>query len=222
VSTVGYYYDVSAYAANRPNVQVRFRFTDNYGSRWIVDNVQLYGLAATPVYLLDESATGTGIITASFTGGGSGCRFSSPQYIGAPPGAPPVPPTKPSANVVFPHGLFDFSTVGCTPGSTLTFTIVYPTSLAGHAQYFKYRPTATDPTPHWYALPTTVAGSTVSFTITDGGLGDDDLVANGTIVDQGGAGFSSGEPVPALGEWARMLLALLVLAMGGWALRRRP
>ena len=34
--------------------------------------------------------------------------------------------------------------------------------------------------------PATFAGNTVNLSITDGGLGDDDLTANGTIVDAGG------------------------------------
>jgi hypothetical protein len=33
-----------------------------------------------------------------------------------------------------------------------------------------------------------IEGNTVSFTITDGGLGDDDLSANGSITDPGGPG----------------------------------
>jgi hypothetical protein len=37
-------------------------------------------------------------------------------------------------------------------------------------------------------LPATIVGNTATFTITDGGIGDDDLVANGTVVDQGGPG----------------------------------
>jgi len=168
------------------------------------------------------SATGTGTITASFTGGGPGCSYVSPQFIGAPPGAAPVPPTAPGSGtgiIRFPHGLFLFSATGCTPGSTLTFTIVYPTPIGGHT-YWKYGPTAVDPTPHWYVQPATIAGSTATFTITDGGLGDDDLVANGTIVDQGGPGIGS-VPVPTLSEWTLIVLMLLVGASGAWMGRHR-
>jgi hypothetical protein len=137
------------------------------------------------------SATGSGAINASFTGGGAACTFAAPQFIGTPPGSPPVPPTLPAPGTLFPHGLFAFSATGCTPGSTLTFTIVYPAPI-GRAVYWKYGPTADNPAPHWYVLPATIAGNTATFTITDGGLGDDDLIANGTIVDQGGPGVTPG------------------------------
>ena len=53
------------------------------------------------------------------------------------------------------------------------------------------------------------------FAITDGGVGDDDLLANGTIVDQGGPGSGPGgvSSVPTLSEWAMVLLALLLLGI---------
>lgn len=50
-SVQSYDIDVSAYAANRTGVKVRFRFVGNYSWWWIVDNVQLY----TPV--IDVKAT---------------------------------------------------------------------------------------------------------------------------------------------------------------------
>jgi hypothetical protein len=164
------------------------------------------------------SATGTGTITASFTGGGAGCTFVAPQFIGAPPGAAPIPPASPSGGVTFPQGLFDFRNTGCTPGSTITLTITYPQSIAG-ATYWKYGPTAANSTPHWYTLAATISGNTATLTITDGGLGDDDLAANGTIVDQGGPGVpgpgASAQAIPTLSEWT---LALLGLAMMGLAM----
>jgi hypothetical protein len=58
--------------------------------------------------------------------------------------------------------------------------------------YWKYGPTPGPIAAHWYALDANnninLTGSTATFTIDDGGLGDDDLTVNGTIVDQGGPG----------------------------------
>jgi hypothetical protein len=58
----------------------------------------------------------------------------------------------------------------------------------------------------------------VVFTITDGGQGDDDLAANGTIVDQGGPGApaAGAGPIqtPTLSQWALMLLAALLAMIG--------
>ncbi len=131
--------------------------------------------------------------------------------------------------MTFPQGMFAFSTVGCTPGSTLSFTIVYPQPLPPGTVYYKYGPTTGNPTPHWYTLPATVSGNTVTFSITDGGLGDDDLTANGTIADQGGPGAPPGggpsaapsTPVPALSGWMLAFLAVLV-GLIGIAARRPP
>jgi hypothetical protein len=167
------------------------------------------------------SATGSGTITASFTGGGDGCTFATTQFIGAPPGSGPVPPTAPPG-VTFPHGMFDFTTSGCSPASTLTFTIVYPTPLPAGTHYWKYGPTPDEPTPHWYTLPATISGNTATFSIADGGLGDDDLVANGAVVDQGGPGVGGGgggsaAAIPTLSEWAMILLSMLLLAAGARA-----
>jgi hypothetical protein len=167
------------------------------------------------------SATGTGIITAEFTGGGPTCAYATVAFLAPPPGAGPVPPTAPPG-VVFVDGLFDFTTTGCTPGAALQFTITYPGALPSGTVYLKYGPTTANPAPHWYLLPATITGNVVTFTITDGGLGDDDLAANGVVVDQGGPGVP-GAPrqVPTLGAWAAMLLALVLGGIGMRRLRAR-
>ena len=164
------------------------------------------------------TATGTGIATASFTGGGAGCTFTVARFI-ALTGDPASPPAASApAGVLFPHGLFDFTTGGCTPGGTITVTITWPTALPAATRYWKYGPTPTDPAPHWYVLPSTVAGNVTTFSIVDGSLGDDDLASNGTIVDQGGPGLPGVvEAIPTLN--AAMLAALALLL--GWAGMRR-
>jgi len=165
------------------------------------------------------SATGTGSITASFTGGGAGCTYTTAQYIPL-TGHPASPPAGSApSGVNFPHGLFDFVLTNCTPGSTVNFTVAYPQALPAGTQYWKYGPTAANTIPHWYVLPASISGNQASFSITDGGLGDDDLAANGSIVDQGGPGNQNIGTVPTLSTWALGLLALLLGMMG--ALRRR-
>ena len=72
--------------------------------------------------------------------------------------------------------------------------------------------------------PSVVAGNTVTFSITDGGLGDDDLTVNGTIVDQAGPAapnIANVAGIPTLSEWGLMLLALLLAGAGVWWLRRQ-
>ncbi len=159
--------------------------------------------------------------TVTLTGGGPSCSLVNPQFIA-------VAPLTPPNGVSFPFGLFDFNVAGCTIGGTITIQIVYSQPLPAGTQYWKYGPTPGDLNPHWYVMPgANVAGNTVTFSITDGGIGDDDVTANGVIVDQGGPGNpggGSGGPItaiPTLGQYALMLLALLLASMGALRLRRR-
>ena len=151
-----------------------------------------------------------GAVTLS--GGGAGCILVNPAFIAA--------PLSPPEGTSFPFGLFDFSTAGCTAGGTITVQIVYSQALPAGTQYWKFGPTPGNP-PHWYLMPgATVNGTTVNFSIQDGQIGDDDLTANGNIVDQGGPGASSAS-IPTLSDAALALLALILFGLGWSALGRR-
>jgi uncharacterized repeat protein (TIGR01451 family) len=166
------------------------------------------------------SPTGPGSVTITLGGSGIGpaCTLVSPQFLPPPPGADPIPPTLPGNGITFPHGLIAFTASGCTPGATITITVTYPEPVSGSV-FWKYGPTAADPAPHWYQFPATVAGNTVTFSITDGGLGDADLVANGAIVDP--SGIAAPAPIPALSDAMFLVLGLLLLAGGVRCLARR-
>ncbi len=165
------------------------------------------------------SATASGTITVAMSGGGASCGFGTRQFIPV-AGNAASPPVAPPAGTAFPHGLFDFTLNGCTPGSAVTLTVTYPAPLAAGTQYYKYGPTPSNAAATWYILPSTVSGNTVTFTITDGALGDDDLTANGTIVDQGGPAVppvviaATTVSVPTLHPAMIALLALLLALMG--------
>lgn len=146
-------------------------------------------------------------------------------------GHPKSPPSLPPG-VSFPYGLFDFTLNSGASGSAATITITYPAALPASAVYWKYGPSpdgyncsgAACAAPHWYQMPPTqavFAGNTVMLTIADGGVGDDDLAANGIIVDQGGPGVPSAAGIPTLSEWALLALAGLMGLLGMGALRRR-
>lgn len=183
---------------------------------------EVYTIVHAVTSFSGPSGTGSGVVAASFTGGGAACTFTLSQLIGAPPGAPPIPPVGVPA-VSFPHGLFTFALSGCTAGGAVNFTIVYPSALPVGTQYWKYGPTSGNASPHWYILPAVIAGNTATFSITDGGLGDDDLAANGAIVDQGGPGAPGPGAivdVPALGPRALAGLAVLLAVASVLLLRR--
>ena len=123
-----------------------------------------------------STATGTGIATASLTcTGTASCAYTRAAWI-APPGGAGAPPVDATiAGVAFPQGLFDFGIVGSSPGFTATITLTFPQPVPVGTVYYKYGPTAATPAPHWYQLPAIIAGNTITFSIADGGLGDDDL-----------------------------------------------
>lgn len=128
--------------------------------------------------------------------------------------------------LLFPHGVFEYELVGCDVGSTVTITTEWP-NLFGVSSYMKYGPTPTSRGRSLWYVPKNLKleGNRVSFTITDGQLGDDDLVANGVIKDPGGPVIQSGPlptdeqavPVPGLGWLAVLMLSLLtgVAALAG-------
>lgn len=163
-----------------------------------------------------NTATGTGMVTAVSTGGGATCGFdpSTTQFVPASGAATP-----PGA-VALPHGLFAFALVGCTPGSVVTVSTTWP-DLDGITGYLKYGPTPSTGAglSVWYS-PSNVQinGNTITYTLQDGGLGDDDLAADGRIVDPGGpviqAPVASGPQPPAsIPTLSPFVLGLLSLAM---------
>ena len=113
----------------------------------------------------------------------------------------------------------NFSAIGIDHEETASFTYVAPAALAADTRIWKFGPIPGDPTPQWYDIPSTVAGNIITFTVTDGGLGDDDLMANGIIVDPHGPAHTTTE-IPTLSERSLILLAGL-LALAALAILRR-
>lgn len=90
----------------------------------------------------------------------------------------------PKSGLMFPQGFFSFNIVNLIPGTTVTVTITLPANMPANTQYWKCI------NGNWVDC-TSLLGSNdgdnvLTLTITDGGLGDSDGLANGTIVDPGG------------------------------------
>ena len=146
-------------------------------------------------------------------------------------GHPKSPASAPPASLNFPHGLFDFVAINGTPGTPFSITLTYPSLPAlppgQQYQYWKYGPTPSDPSLHWYLFAgAVIKGNTVTLTIVDGQIGDDDLVANSRIVDAGGLAVAAIAPggtasIPTLSEWGLILLSLLMAMLGLSRMRRR-
>ena len=175
-------------------------------------NVTNVAVSCVVTVITGPTSTGTGTATATLTGGGSACGFvtAGSGFV--------AQPTAPPAGVSFPHGFFGFTATSCPAANGgVTLTVTYPNAIPAGAQYYKYGKEAGNTTDHYYTIPATVSGNQVTFTITDGQLGDNDLTANGTITDPGAIGVPASspavQPIPTLSQYALLALALAMFLM---------
>lgn len=172
------------------------------------------------------TATGSGLARAVVAGTGWVVNWKKSTGFIATSGDAKSPAKAPPAGYSFPHGLLDFALMDGF--GTATITITYPSALPANTVYWKYGPSPAGyncsgpecAAPHWYPMPAAqavVSGNTVTLTIADGGVGDDDLSADGWILDVGGPGVPVGSgvaKVPTLSEWGIVLLMGLVVLLG--------
>jgi uncharacterized repeat protein (TIGR01451 family) len=171
--------------------------------------VQVLALGATV-----ETATGTG--TAEFwlgDGGIDGLAAVAEGTLACSDEGKPY--------LDFVHGFFSFSIVGLTPcaGETVVVTITLPAAVPAGTQYWKCHDGA------WLDVTSLLGDNdgdnVLTLTLTDGGLGDDDGVCNGEIVDDGGPGIPvpvGGVMVPVnrlkvLGPWLGLTVLLSLAAV---------
>ena len=138
-----------------------------------------------------------------------------------------APPAGAPSGVSFPSGIFQFTVSGLTPGAatTVTLTLSKSTSVT---TYYKYGPTPSDTSDHWYeflydgATGAVISGNRITLHLIDGQLGDHDLTANGEIVEPGGPGREAdgGFPVGII-VGAVVGAVLLVVAVGYMIFRIR-
>ena len=122
-------------------------------------------------------ATATGTGTASFTSGSG-----SLTGLTAVAQSELTCPYKPG--LTFLHGFFRFNITNIVPGSTATITIELPSAMPIGIQYWKCQNGT------WVNMTSLLGDddgdNILTLTVTDGGTGDTDGAANGTIVDPGG------------------------------------
>jgi len=102
----------------------------------------------------------------------------------------PELPAPAPRGVSFPHGMFSFEITCIDPGETVDVVIELPQDVPEGTVWWKHDGT------RWYSLPnlTDDGDNIMTIRLTDGGLGDSDGEADGTITDPGGPG----NPVPPL------------------------
>jgi hypothetical protein len=143
----------------------------------------------------------TGLMASGAPGGLSlatvdpGCTLNpAPQFLAISGASKP-----PQPSIIPIDGIVQFTIDGCANGApkiagttavatTVTVRLDYGSALPVDATYWKVG----DP---WVELPATVQGNIIEFDIIDGGLGDDDGLVNGIIVNQGGASIVDLESV---------------------------
>ena len=105
----------------------------------------------------------------------------------------------PAIDLDFPHGFFSFNITGLTPcqSETVVVTITLPSAVPTSTQYWKCHDGA------WLDVTSLLGDNdgdnVLTLTLTDGGLGDDDGVCDGVIVDPGGPGQPPAPPPVPVG-----------------------
>ena len=137
-----------------------------------------YTFSETPSGTPVDSATGEGEVYLDSSVGTIGdIAAISPDEMSAVPE---------SLNPVY--GFFSFNITGISEGESVNIPLAFPENVPAGTEYWKYGPTPNDPTSHWYQIPVSDddGDRIIVITLTDGGIGDDDLEVNGVIVDDGG------------------------------------
>ncbi len=159
-----------------------------------------------------------GTATATLSGGGASCTLDPTSGFASL--SNPAP-----AGKTMLYGEYAFQASGCT--ASVTMTLEYPQPLPPGVQFWKYGPATVGATSStWFPLAGVTLSAdrkTVSYTITDNGVGDSDPVA-GAIRDPfalvAGPVVSDPASIPVDAPWA---LGLLSAALGalGWRRQRR-
>ncbi len=128
----------------------------------------------------------------------------------------PAPSSSPP-NASLPMGVYEFDLTTC-PGGSVRVSITWPQPFTSVWKWGYATPSATEPS--WFVMPgTTIVGNTATFTVTDGGVGDNDRSLNGRIVDPvAAANTLPAAPIPTLPLSG---LVVLVISMVGLVARRR-
>jgi len=111
--------------------------------------------------------------------------------------ANPSPNDVPSKVKKMPYGCFEFAIDGVGTGGSVSTTLILPGPVNS---YYKYGPTPNNPTDHWYKFKydgqtgAEINGNIVTLHFVDGQRGDNDITANGTVVEPGGPAIVNEAP----------------------------
>jgi hypothetical protein len=138
--------------------------------------VVVYGAIATDNYATPVSATGTGQIAVDIIDASPGAKITQVNtYLETQinlnrAGIP--------SNYFFKDGVVSFKVTGIAVGSTVQVQLLFPSGIPAGSKIYKV-----DAVGYREITNPVIVGNAVTLTITDGGIGDADGIANGEIVD---------------------------------------
>ena len=182
----------------------------------IICTTGAHGAGAVDVVVTNpDTQTGTGIgaftyqstyVSGTTPGGTVSATVSGGTFLTA-----EFSPGPDQQRILFPYGLFGF-TASTAVNGLITVTLTYPRAFETGTRVWKYHRGGLE---DWTNL-VTISGNTITYTIRDGGPGDADQSANGSVTDPLGPASpatSIPSPVPTLSEWAQLMLALMVIGI---------
>ncbi len=119
-------------------------------------------------------------------------------------------PSDAPENKDFVYDFIGFVLLDLPIGGSTTVTLILPPDAAP-TSYYKYGPTLTQPWPHWYEFlydgqtGAEINGNIITLHFVDGDRGDNDLSANGVIIDPGAAAMAIPECLVDLDDLLRLV-----------------
>ncbi|NOY53837.1 MAG: S8 family serine peptidase [Deltaproteobacteria bacterium] len=128
--------------------------------------------------------TGSGALSLIL---GKGARLKDVLFIARPRAEADI------RNIDFPYGGVQFKVSGLEPGAAVTMTLKTSAVLPSNAEYWKE-----DGNGNYARYDAVINGNTLQFVLTDGGTGDNDGVADGSISDPGYIGIPVAAESPSV------------------------
>ena len=134
--------------------------------------------------------------------------------------------TPPAYNGVTPPlGGLRSKVTGCTPGETIQMAATFSNLDSMTAQKYGVTPSSGGASVWYTPTGLSVSGNTITFSVTDNGLGDDtftgvDGTINDPLVPLPQSAFAS-ESIPTLSEWTMLFMFSLMAMFGYTRLRNR-
>ena len=166
--------------------------------------------------IVSQSSSGA-MVTAVLRTASAACEFDAAAT------GPFTPTAVYEGGSSFAQGGFKFRVQNCQLGEAVQVAVTFPDLTGMTAR--KFGPTPNSPSQSVWYLPDglVVTGNTLTYTVTDGGLGDDNFVADGAINDPiipvpaatTPPEVTTPTPVPSLSQWSAALLSVILLVMAG-------